>query len=300
MHTFLRSIGFSDENITEYDMDQLLEGISTQYDHMESVLQDSRAASYVELTKATGPDIGLKVCGELDGRGFHRTVYYPYLRGQGITSGESIAVQKSADGASFIGNCDDGRCAVPLIFYVQNPGDYRRELKLGRIDSAYLETTFSALALSGMVILPADAGAENPEERQKWNEERSKTVSAAKKGDAGAMRTLTVQDLELYEMMQRRSKEEDVLSIVETSLVPYGMETTLYRMMGIIQETQIVTNIVTDENIWQIMVECNGLSFRVCVNEKDLVGEPLPGRRFRGTVWLQGKLNFRFPSAVSK
>ena len=28
----------------------------------------------------------------------------------------------------------------------------------------------------------------------------------------------------------------------------------------------------------------------VCINEKDLLGEPAIGRRFRGNVWMQGNL----------
>jgi len=30
------------------------------------------------------------------------------------------------------------------------------------------------------------------------------------------------------------------------------------------------------------------LNFQVCINEADLVGIPTPGRRFKGTVWMQG------------
>ena len=30
----------------------------------------------------------------------------------------------------------------------------------------------------------------------------------------------------------------------------------------------------------------------VCINEKDLLGEPKEGRRFKGVIWLQGRLNY--------
>ena len=179
MHTFLRSIGFSDDKLTEYDVEELLDDISGHYDHMESVLEDSRAASYLELTRSVGPDLGIKVCGEMDGRGFHRTTYYPALRGKGITSGESIAIQRGSDGASYLGTCEDGRCAAPIIFHVQNPGDYRREMKLGRLDSALMETTFSALALSGMIILPVETDEAGKKEREDWHARRAEVGSAA-------------------------------------------------------------------------------------------------------------------------
>ena len=41
-----------------------------------------------------------------------------------------------------------------------------------------------------------------------------------------------------------------------------------------------------------LTIECNGLVFDVCMNEKDLMGEPLPGRRFRGNIWMQGMVDF--------
>ena len=37
-------------------------------------------------------------------------------------------------------------------------------------------------------------------------------------------------------------------------------------------------------------VECNDLIFEICINEKDLEGEPAIGRRFKGTVWMQGSV----------
>ena len=40
------------------------------------------------------------------------------------------------------------------------------------------------------------------------------------------------------------------------------------------------------------LLSCNELVFDVCINQKDLLGEPMPGRRFKGTIWLQGKINF--------
>jgi hypothetical protein len=35
-------------------------------------------------------------------------------------------------------------------------------------------------------------------------------------------------------------------------------------------------------------IECNDIFFDVCINEKDLMGQPAIGRRFKGNVWMQG------------
>ena len=36
---------------------------------------------------------------------------------------------------------------------------------------------------------------------------------------------------------------------------------------------------------------CNDVPLDVCINEKDLLGEPEVGRRFKGQIWLQGTMN---------
>ena len=39
-------------------------------------------------------------------------------------------------------------------------------------------------------------------------------------------------------------------------------------------------------------VNSNDLLFDICINEKDLYGIPEVGRRFKGNIWMQGKINF--------
>ncbi len=39
-------------------------------------------------------------------------------------------------------------------------------------------------------------------------------------------------------------------------------------------------------------IECNDMYFDICINEKDLMGVPEEGRRFKGSIWLQGRINF--------
>ena len=51
-------------------------------------------------------------------------------------------------------------------------------------------------------------------------------------------------------------------------------------------------NTMTDEKIYHLTIECNDIQFDVCINQKDLLGEPAKGRRFKGVVWLQGEVYF--------
>lgn len=62
--------------------------------------------------------------------------------------------------------------------------------------------------------------------------------------------------------------------------------------MGDILSVEVVQNSLTEESIYILSLECNNLIFDICINKEDLLGEPLPGRRFRGTVWIQGTVDF--------
>ena len=86
-------------------------------------------------------------------------------------------------------------------------------------------------------------------------------------------------------------QKEDLLSIVDTSIVPYGAESEMYSIMGNILEVSSEINALTGEKIWVLMLECNGIEMDVCINADDLTGEPEAGRRFRGNVWMQGSLS---------
>ena len=65
-----------------------------------------------------------------------------------------------------------------------------------------------------------------------------------------------------------------------------------YAILGTIMEVKQVVNDVTKEEIYVLRLDCNDLIFDICINKEDLLGEPLPGRRFRGSIWMQGSIDF--------
>lgn len=298
MHSFLRTIGFSVGHINEYEINILLDEICRQYDHMVSVMGKQANAAFMELSRSFGEGIGITVCGQMDDRGFHRVNYFPYLKGSCVTSEENIAVQLRSDGDSYVGICDDGRVGVSLIFAVQNPGDYRRELRFHRLDKNVITTTLSGLSPEGCILLPIYRQEQENSEEIHFREDRSRTMAAAKNGDERAIQLLTLQDMDLYSMLQRRIAEEDVFSIVESSFMPYGMECDQYRILGQILSVREVRNTHTGESLYRMSINCNDLIFDICINRADLLGEPMAGRRFKGRIWLQGNINFRRKAGV--
>ena len=74
--------------------------------------------------------------------------------------------------------------------------------------------------------------------------------------------------------------------------MPSGIECDQYSMIGDIKKVDVLENSCTGEKVYNLTVECNDLIFHVGINQADLLGEPAPGRRFKGKVWMQGNVSF--------
>jgi hypothetical protein len=93
-------------------------------------------------------------------------------------------------------------------------------------------------------------------------------------------------------MISRRAKKEDIYSIVDTSFIPFGSESDNYSIIATITESNIITNTYTKEEVYDLQLVCNDITFRLCINKEDLIGEPIVGRRFKGNIWMQGRIDF--------
>jgi len=289
MHTYLRAIGFGKIE-KESDKDKLLERVFKEYSRRYTA--KGKDSVFVEMEKEFAPDMGIKLCGIIDRDGFHRQYYFPYYKGSGVTTTEEVAVEKRVNGDAYSGVCDDGRVGISLIFYLQNAADYRREEIFQNLFRRRMATTFSGLSTSGMILFPVKKNITETITQQKSLAQRSQLMNAAKNGDPEAIENLTIEDMDLYAMISRRVCSEDLYSIVDTFFMPYGIECDQYQIMGNILHYEKVRNLATNEYIYQMNLECNDLKFDICINESDLTGDPEVGRRFKGTIWLQGSVNF--------
>ena len=247
----------------------------------------------MEMSRTYGYDCGITVCGEYDEEDqFHLEYYFPFFRGTGISTNERVIVEKHADKDSYAGACDDVRIGVTLIFYLLNAGEFLDEKKKGLLGSRDTSVTLSGLALEGKILFPVEKNAGQVKKNQELASNRNRLISAARNGDEDAMESLTMEDMDTYTMISRRIVREDIFTIVDSYFMPYGMECDQYNVMGEITEFVQTTNRLTGERMYQLSLLCNDLSFDVCINEKDLMGIPEVGRRFKGILWLQGKINF--------
>ena len=318
MHKYLRAVGFSqferksqmDDFFAEHLKDENL--ISTY------LTGDMRLCGQYNIDVCSGA--GISVIGEQEKNSIASIdYYYPFLKGYDYTLIQECTIEKHSDKESYAGIIDDYRMGIALIFYLTNGNVYNSLIKKYKFTDIKIDRIFlSALSVEGRIILPVKNKNVNGNEFQDkkkvfepfdedsddiFDDEFDKPISDK-----------LIQDMDAFSdgighkeisigigiklpnssagAQEMRLKNEDLYSIVETSLVPHGIECDKYQIVAEILSVTTKTNIFTKEVMYEMRVSTMGLEFNLMINEKDLEGEPLPGRRFRGVIWLLGEIEF--------
>lgn len=291
MHKYLRAIGFSRIK-NRRQMNELVSVAVNKADERlyTSLEQDTMLAEY---NMFCGENVGICVRGEYDENNqFFVDYYVPFFRGNRISSYADISVERHAEKESYAGVCDDIKVGVSLIFYLQNIVAYLKRKNADRLPVMETSLSLSALSTQGKVIMPLYKNERDVRRTKKMSNDRNRLIAQARMGDEEAIENLTLDDMDTYTNISRMIVKEDVLSLVDTYFMPYGVECDQYAILGEILDFSKVRNFLTGEEIWQMTVSCNDLIMDLCINSLDLYGEPGIGRRFKGTIWLQGAIHF--------
>ena len=291
LHKYMRAIGFSnlkDRN----DVRNLINGIVRSASLREFTAND-KGVIVAEFSKDYANNMGIAVCGELDEETrFSYDYYFPYLRPTNISSNEEICIERHTALESYVGICDETRVGVSLIFYVQNRIPYINKICREKNPEKNATLSLSGLALQGKIMMPIMKSEKTITRIKKDTQKRNSLIAAARNGDTDAMEALALQDMDIYSYISKNMTKVDVYTMVDTYFMPYGVECDQYSVLGEILECNLVVNSLTEEEVYHLTVECNDLVFDVCINKMDLEGEPAKGRRFKGSIWLQGYLNY--------
>lgn len=289
---FLRAVGFSNI-VSRSDLNRLLAYIIQDPDERTYISMDQTDIMFAQYSKDFAENIGITVRGEYnEGNEFLYNYYFPYVRGTQISSYEDISIERHAEKESYAGICDDVKVGVSLIFYLQNIISYLKIRNAGRLPIRGTSLVLSALSVDGTILLPVKKKKGDRERQKMASRNRSRLLTAARNGDEEAMESLTLEDIDLYTNISKKILKQDVYTLVDTYFMPYGVECDQYSVLGEIVEFQFVKNKMTNEKLCQLTICCNDLYFDICMNQSDLVGEPQVGRRFKGTIWMQGHINF--------
>lgn len=291
MHKYLRAIGFSKLR----NRRQLNELISIAVKNADERLytsldQDTMLAEY---NLYCGKNMGICVRGEYDENNlFLMDYYFPFFKSTQISSYADISVERHAEKESYAGVCDDIKVGVSLIFYLQNIVGYLKREHSNELPIMGTSLSLGALSTQGTIIMPILKNEQDVKRTRKMSNDRNRLIAKARKGDEDAIENLTLEDMDTYTSIAKMIVKEDVLSLVDTYFMPYGVECDQYAVLGEILDVSKVQNPITKEEIWQLTVDCNDLNMDICINSHDLYGEPAVGRRFKGSIWLQGTIQF--------
>lgn len=305
MHKYMRAIGFS--KLTDRkELQKLLTNVVVEADERAYTTNDEdsllavfckdfteKAENEIDNPNRINDSVGIAVCGEFDGdEKFTYEYYFPFLRGVNISSQEDVSVERHASQESYAGVCDDIRVGVSLIFYLQNMIPYVKAKNSNILPIRGTTLTLTALSVSGTIMMPLNKSEKDLIRNKKLNINRSQLLNAARRGDEEAIENLTLEDMDTYTAISKKILKEDVFSLVDTCFMPYGVECDQYSIVGEILECNPVKNALTKEELYFMTLSCNDLQFDLCINKEDLYGEPCPGRRFKGIIWMQGFINF--------
>lgn len=290
MHKFMRAIGFSQLN--RKDLQKLVTGVVVEAPQRAyTTLDDDNIIA--SFSTEVAPGVGLTVVGEFDEADqFSYDYFYPYLLPKEISTEEDVSIERHAATESYAGVFEDVRMGISIIFYLQNMIPYIKAMRSDMLPMQGTTLSLSALATDGIILMPLQKTVSDVVSNINSTKNRAKLILAARSGDEEAMEDLTLKDMDTYTTLAQKIQKEDVFTLVDTYLMPYGVECDQYALLGEITSVEELTNSFSGEEMYHLDLVCNDINLNLIVNKQDVFGEPAVGRRFKGNIWMQGRVNF--------
>lgn len=287
MHSYLRAIGFSKlRNLKQ--VNELLDDIIA-HPTSRSITTIGAGITLVQLTREYGDGYGISIIGEFNEKNdIIIEHFFPYILGRTTKWEDSIVIEPHTDKEAYAGVSENTNIGIPLIFYLQNIADYVRNKWSNEYNRPLNQVTYSGLSTEGRIILGIDKDEEQRRLEETGQQNRNRLIAAAKEGDADAIESLTLEDIDLYSAISKRAKTEDLYSIVDSCFIPYGINSEQYSIIGTIHDCHVLQNPITGEKMHHLLIEVNEIFMDIMINATDLLGEPAIGRRLKSTVWVQG------------
>lgn len=255
VHRYLRAVGFSKIKKRE-ELQALINEVveatiinpdklkyekdskkKQDYISVRDIAADEDDIVYAELSLDFVHGAGICVRGEFDEENtFLYEYYFPYVKGNQISSSEDITIERQAEKEAYAGVCDEIKLGVTIIFYLQNIIPYKRLKALKRLPVQGTSLILGALSINGTIMMPIIKNEYEKERIRKVTNERNQLIAQARMGNEDAIESLTLEDMDTYTTISRRIHKEDVFSLVDTYFMPYGVECDQYSILGEIME----------------------------------------------------------------
>lgn len=290
MHRYLRSIGFSQYKKKEA-VEELLSLCQDRYFDMAKASAGDFGEVALEIRVPVADHMGLCIKGILDENNrLTREDYYPYITSSIVSASGPVSIYRHVDNRKYSALSDDPRAGITLIFTLDDSAGQIDRLKAGLGDCEEYDMYLAAFSDDAKVLMPLQKKVGEPVRKKAEDGQRDDLIDAARGGDVHAMEKLTFSEMQIFASVARRLQKEDIYSIVETCILPMGVECDTYQVIGEITAVEEVRNNMTGERLFDLTVISNDLPFHVGINAADLQGEPEPGRRFKGSIWMMGRI----------
>ena len=289
MHKFLCSVGFGKYQ-KKKEIARLLDELEKSVAERKRI-QVEPDSNLCEIRAEVAQGMGIVMVGETDEDGVFRREYYPYLTAEDVSSEVECSIQRHAEKETYAGLLDETRVGISLIFYLDNGFEYL-ERKLDNVSQKVKAVKLTGLSEEGKILLPLHKTRKQIEKAKVAAKDRTSLLEAARNGDEDAMETLTIEDIDMYSQISRRVMKEDIYSIVDSSFMPSGIECDHYTVIGEIIRVEEKVNRISSEVVYDLTLSCNDMVFHVGIAKRNLLGEPVIGRRFKGQIWMQGAAVF--------
>ncbi len=293
MHKYFRAIGFS-EPMKSLDRNNLVDDViskATKRSYITDAADEDGMLS--ELKLDLGQGYGVSVVGIFDEENdFDCEYLFPYMETSSVSSLEEVSIEEQIGGHSYAGTIDDLNIGSTLIFRVTNGIDFLKSGHKPKKQIIGSSVCLSALSIDGTVLLPIAKTDQEINSIRREESVKRRLLNKARHGDEEAAKNLSMREMDTFSVVMNQLETEDLYTLVDSSFMPTGVECDLYSILGDIEKCRETMNPYTLDRVWILVINCNGLRFDLCINDKDLLGDPQVGRRFKGVVWMQGRVGF--------
>ncbi len=279
MYHFFRSIGFS-RIIAESQQKILSERILDNPDY-RYIMSKNVNHIFIDFYKEFGENMGVSLKGTMTEKDdIIIQNIKPYFFSNNILDIHKISIE-DVDG-DYLAQCQKSDCNLKFNFYIQNKLDH---IGIDKNKMNDFKVNIVGLSKGGKIILPLNKGQHLTGDLYDPKAFNFKANIANRSKDG-----LFPKFKESKESTLNRLSNKNFLSLVETYFLPCKHSKTNYFVLGNIESHKILRNSETNEKLYLLKLSVTGINLEVCINAKDLYGIPMPGMRFMGNAWLQGKL----------
>ena len=285
MHQYFRAVGFSNLK-SLHQLDQVQKELRHNPDR-RIVVSRSLFTSLVQLDKEYGDGIGISVIGEMNAEGeFLIEHSFPFVTPGNYVYSDEVHVDQLNDRSGYYGMIDNINLSVIFsLINIATLTDHQWRQPL----PATLSVRLSGLCLGADILLPLMKTEQDLQYESDRMRDELATIHLIRHGNQELLNKMMMREMDMKDTIDHRIDTEDVLSIVDSSMIPSGLQSDVYDIIGTILNVNLVQNRKTGEEVYLLDVACLYYVIRIAVNKQDLLGKPEIGRRFRGVTWLQGE-----------